>query len=69
MIFQYFSIAINNKIIMAEQKTKAKTIRLNPSVIKTIDDLAKEENRNFSNMVETILIKVAKSPELIRGAL
>ena len=54
---------------MSKQRTKAKTIRLDPNVIKTIDDLAKQENRNFSNMVETILIKVAKSPDLIRGAL
>ena len=60
-------LLINN--IMSKQKTKAKTIRLDPHVITTIEDLAKEENRNFSNMVETILLKVAKSPDLIRGSL
>ncbi|MGG5486912.1 hypothetical protein [Gaetbulibacter sp. PBL-D1] len=48
------------------QSTKAKTIRLNPSVIAKIEKLAEEENRNFSNMVETILLKVAKCPNLIR---
>lgn len=49
------------------QKTKAKTIRLNPTVIAKIEKLAEDENRNFSNMVETILMKVAQSPNLIRG--
>lgn len=52
---------------MQTQTTKAKTIRLNPSVIAQIEQLAKDENRNFSNMVETILMKVAQSPNLIRG--
>lgn len=48
------------------QTTKAKTIRLDPSVIEKIEKLAEVENRNFSNMVETILLKVAKSPDIIR---
>jgi hypothetical protein len=51
---------------MNTQNTKAKTIRLNPSVIEKIEALAVEENRNFSNMVETILLKVAQSPDIIR---
>lgn len=51
---------------MSNQITQAKTIRLHPSVIARIEALAAEENRNFSNMVETILLKVAKSPEIIK---
>lgn len=60
-------LRIKKQLIMATtQSTKAKTIRLNPSVIAKIEKLAEEENRNFSNMVETILLKVAKCPNLIR---
>lgn len=50
-----------------QQSTKAKTIRLNPNVIAQIENLAEQENRNFSNMVETILLKVAQTPDIIRG--
>lgn len=32
-----------------------KTLRLEPELIKQIEDLAAKENRNFSNMIETIL--------------
>ena len=35
--------------------TKLKSVRLNESLIKEIEKMAKNENRNFNNMVETIL--------------
>ena len=38
-------------------KTLKRTITLREKIMKTIDQQAKEENRNFSNMVETILLK------------
>lgn len=37
--------------------TKIKTMRLDQAVIKKLEDMAERENRNFNNMVETILIK------------
>lgn len=40
-----------------KEKLSPKTLRLKPDVIKKIEKLADEENRTFSNMVETILIK------------
>jgi len=38
-----------------KSKTRMKSLRLDVEVIKKIDKLAKRENRNFTNMVETIL--------------
>ncbi|MFD2100542.1 hypothetical protein [Flagellimonas iocasae] len=34
-----------------------KTLRLKPDVIDKVNRLAEEDNRTFSNMVETILLK------------
>lgn len=39
------------------KKTQLKTMRLNDDVVKKVEKLAVEENRNFTNMVETILIR------------
>lgn len=47
------------------KKRKTKTLRLNPKLIKDLDCLAKRENRNFNNLVETILNKAVKFPDLI----
>ena len=38
-----------------EKSTKIKTMRLDIKLIEKIDFLAKQENRNFTNMVGTIL--------------
>ena len=38
-----------------------KSIRLKDTVINKIEKMAKSENRSFTNMVETILIKYSKS--------
>ncbi len=38
-------------------ETKTKTLRLKESIIERIEEMAQEENRNFSNMVETLLMK------------
>ena len=45
--------------------TRPKTIRLHKPTIEAVEKLAEEENRNFSNMVETILKKVMSSDLLI----
>ncbi len=44
---------------MANKKSDStmKSLRLRNEVVKKIDHLAKNENRTFTNMVETILIK------------
>ncbi len=39
------------------EKTTVKSVRMNESLANTINNLAKEQNRNFSNMAETLLIK------------
>lgn len=36
---------------------QVKTLRLKPDVVDKVTKLAKEDNRTFSNMVETILLK------------
>lgn len=41
-------------------KTLPKTVRLKYDLIDKIEELATLENRNFSNMVETLLIKQLK---------
>ena len=48
---------MSNFIKMSEQKksTSSKTITLDTSIMKTIEQRAVQENRNFSNMVETLL--------------
>ncbi|MBL4662153.1 MAG: hypothetical protein JKY22_00970 [Flavobacteriaceae bacterium] len=38
-----------------EKNTKTKTITLQKSIVDKVEERAKRENRNFSNMVETIL--------------
>jgi predicted transcriptional regulator len=42
--------------MMKEDKFNT-TIRLQPSLIRTLKAIAKRENRSFTNMVETIIIK------------
>ena len=37
--------------------TTLKSMRLSNSIIEIVKKLAKEENRNFSNMVETIIMR------------
>nr|WP_321229576.1 hypothetical protein [uncultured Psychroserpens sp.] len=46
------------------RKTKAKTITLDTNLIKKVEDIALAENRNFSNMVETLLLKATKEIRL-----
>lgn len=36
---------------------QVKTLRLKPDVVDKVNKLAEEDNRTFSNMVETILLK------------
>jgi hypothetical protein len=38
---------------------KTKTIRLEPNLIKKLENLAKKDNRNFNNYIETILMREA----------
>lgn len=38
-----------------EKSTKTKTITLQQSIVDKVEERARVENRNFSNMVETIL--------------
>ena len=40
--------------------TKIKTIRLKNSLIEAVSEIAEKENRNFNNMVETILLRFLK---------
>lgn len=42
---------------MTTKKSTLKSIRLKNDVINKIDQIAKTENRTFTNMVETILLK------------
>lgn len=37
------------------QSTLSKTVRLDKNVVQDINNIAKEENRNFNNSVETLL--------------
>lgn len=43
------------------RKTIAKTITLDSNLIKRLEELAIVENRNFSNMVETLLLMATKT--------
>jgi len=45
---------------MAKQGSEPKTVRLNMNIIKKVQNLAEQENRNFSNMVETLLMEATK---------
>ena len=40
-----------------KNENNVKTLRLKPEIIDKVDKLAQENNRTFSNMVETILLK------------
>lgn len=48
---------------MESDKIKAKTIRINPSLLEDIEELSRKENRNFNNMVETLLMRATGSLE------
>jgi len=55
----YCSFGSKRKIkpnIMARE-IKVKTLRLKPEAVDKVNKLADENNRTFSNMVETILLK------------
>ena len=45
---------------MEKPQLEPKTVRLRPDIVKKIEDRAKVENRNFSNMVDTILLEAMK---------
>ncbi|MFC4723030.1 hypothetical protein ACFO5O_11910 [Geojedonia litorea] len=49
-----------------EKQTKTKTIRLDESLIEKLETLAKKDNRNFNNYIETILIREARTSALNR---
>jgi len=40
-----------------KKDSTVKTLRLRPDVVQKIESMADKENRTFSNMVETILLK------------
>ena len=40
-----------------EKSTKSRTITLRNDVYRAVEDAAKRENRNFSNMIETFVIR------------
>jgi len=46
---------------METDQIKAKTIRINPNLLETIEELSRLENRNFNNMVETLLMRATGS--------
>ncbi|WP_336066488.1 hypothetical protein [Mesoflavibacter sp. CH_XMU1404-2] len=46
---------------MKQTDLTPKTIRLNPSLLSKIEELSKIENRNFNNMVETLLLRATGS--------
>lgn len=43
------------------RRNKAKTVTLDEDVIKRVEEIAIKENRNFSNMVETLLIRATET--------
>ena len=45
------------------KSTKTKTITLQSSIVEQVEQRAKEENRNFSNMVETILMNATQQQQ------
>ena len=46
---------------MKNKNTIIKSIRLKQSVVEEITKLAFKENRNFTNMAETLILKAMKS--------
>jgi len=42
---------------MKNNKTKVKSIRLKESIVAEVEMMAEKQNRNFNNMVETIIIQ------------
>ncbi len=40
--------------------TKLKTVRLKSNVVEKLEQMAQNENRNFNNMVETILMQATQ---------
>lgn len=46
-----------NQNTQKSKETRTKTITLQQSIVDKVEEIAKNENRNFSNMVETILLK------------
>ena len=46
---------------MDNRKTKVKTLRMSHDLVRDIEKMAKKENRNFNNMVTTILIDTVKN--------
>lgn len=53
-------------IMQNKQKKVIKTIRMNVELIEGINNIAERHNRNFTNMVNTILIKYVKDDEQLR---
>jgi hypothetical protein len=43
-----------------------KAIRLKDKVVKAVEKLAEEDNRNFSNMVETMLLDQLKMKGMLK---
>ncbi len=50
---------------MGKRDTVRKTLRLKTELVEELEILAIKENRNFNNMVETILEKALKYPDMI----
>lgn len=48
-----------------EKKSKQKSIRLNQTVIDSVERMAEEQNRTFNNMVETILLNKAREQQFL----
>ncbi|MEQ9102945.1 MAG: hypothetical protein RIF36_02900 [Imperialibacter sp.] len=48
---------MQNPIATKELPTVVKTVRLKTTLAQEIEAIAERENRNFSNMVETMLLK------------
>lgn len=46
-------------------RTKQKPIRLDQSVIQSIQKMAEDDNRTFNNMVETILLNASRQRKMI----
>lgn len=46
---------------LIKSKTKLKSVRLSADLVEKLEEMAKEQNRNFTNMVETLLKKASCS--------
>lgn len=42
------------------KKTELKAMRLDATLVKKVNEMAEKENRNFTNMVETLLFKATR---------